>query len=196
MGNKYYAVKKGLVPGVYETWDECKRQISGVSGAKFKSFETKEEAEKYVGSVKAPKVVDANAPHAIVMGSYNPNTRTYGYAAALVCSNNTTYIKGSASEKGMSSLKKVAGEMLGIKEVAREAIKQKLLELTIYHESESAGAWANGDWSANKASTNSFYNEMYDLSGEILLMYSPGYDGLSDDILDHLENEAMMIVGL
>lgn len=35
---KYYAVKIGIKPGIYETWAECELQIKGVSGAKYKSF--------------------------------------------------------------------------------------------------------------------------------------------------------------
>ena len=37
---KFYAVWQGRTPGVYRTWDECQRQISGFSGAKYKSFAT------------------------------------------------------------------------------------------------------------------------------------------------------------
>ncbi|XP_036364736.1 ribonuclease H1 isoform X2 [Octopus sinensis] len=40
----FYAVKKGRVPGVYETWTECQEQINGFYGAKFKKFSTEEEA--------------------------------------------------------------------------------------------------------------------------------------------------------
>ena len=42
MASKYYAVKKGKKPGVYRTWDECKAQTDGFSGAIFKSFKTQE----------------------------------------------------------------------------------------------------------------------------------------------------------
>lgn len=30
---KYYAVKEGRTPGVYETWDECRDQVRGQKGA-------------------------------------------------------------------------------------------------------------------------------------------------------------------
>lgn len=43
---KYYTVWVGNTPGVYDSWDECQKQIKGFNGAKFKSFESKEEAEK------------------------------------------------------------------------------------------------------------------------------------------------------
>lgn len=37
---KFYAVKKGKNIGVYNTWDECKKQVNGFSGAEYKSFST------------------------------------------------------------------------------------------------------------------------------------------------------------
>lgn len=47
MGKKrYYVVWKGLVPGVYDTWDECRCQIEGVKQALYKSFATLAEAER------------------------------------------------------------------------------------------------------------------------------------------------------
>ena len=52
MASKYYAVKKGKKPGVYRTWDECKAQTDGFSGAIFKSFKTQEEAEAFIGIKK------------------------------------------------------------------------------------------------------------------------------------------------
>lgn len=42
--NKYYVVWKGLNPGVYDNWAECKMQVEGQESAKYKSFETREEA--------------------------------------------------------------------------------------------------------------------------------------------------------
>ena len=39
---KYYAVKIGLVPGLYLTWGECQQNINGFSGAVYKSFDTDE----------------------------------------------------------------------------------------------------------------------------------------------------------
>lgn len=49
MANKYYAVRKGLTPGIYFTWDECKRNVDGFSGAEYKSFKTIEDAKEYMG---------------------------------------------------------------------------------------------------------------------------------------------------
>lgn len=43
---KYYVVWKGMNPGIYESWDECKRQIQGFEGAVYKSFPSKRMAEE------------------------------------------------------------------------------------------------------------------------------------------------------
>jgi ribonuclease HI len=43
---KYYVVWQGKKTGVFDNWAECQLQIHGVEGAKYKSFESKAEAEK------------------------------------------------------------------------------------------------------------------------------------------------------
>eukprot|EP00124_Ichthyophonus_hoferi_P000957 Ihof_evm4s42 gene=Ihof_evmTU4s42 len=44
----YYAVANGRTPGLYNTWEECKNQTNGYSGAKYQKFKTKEEAQRFV----------------------------------------------------------------------------------------------------------------------------------------------------
>lgn len=48
MAKKYYAVRKGRKTGVFLTWAECQKQVTGVSGAEFKSFGTMAEAKEFV----------------------------------------------------------------------------------------------------------------------------------------------------
>ncbi|WP_125580895.1 ribonuclease H family protein [Levilactobacillus cerevisiae] len=57
MAQKYYAVRKGKKPGIYRTWPETQKQVSGFSGAEYKSFATAAEAETFMqsGSAKASK---------------------------------------------------------------------------------------------------------------------------------------------
>lgn len=43
---KYYCVWKGRVPGVYESWEDCKKQTDGFAGAEHKAFKTKQKAEE------------------------------------------------------------------------------------------------------------------------------------------------------
>lgn len=42
---KYYAVMKGRKTGIFTSWAECESQIKGFSGAIYKSFKTRQEAQ-------------------------------------------------------------------------------------------------------------------------------------------------------
>ena len=44
----YYGVQKGRHPGVYDSWDACKKEVIGATGAIYKKFATREEAEAFV----------------------------------------------------------------------------------------------------------------------------------------------------
>ncbi len=50
---KYYAVKVGLEPGIYESWAEAEPLVKGFPMAKYKSFKTLEEARSYMEDRKA-----------------------------------------------------------------------------------------------------------------------------------------------
>ena len=41
---KYYVVWSGREPGIYTSWETCKKMVHGQEGASYKSFKTKEEA--------------------------------------------------------------------------------------------------------------------------------------------------------
>lgn len=47
---KYYVVWRGKKPGIYNSWQECKKMISGYKGAQYKSFTSFEEAKKAFNS--------------------------------------------------------------------------------------------------------------------------------------------------
>ncbi len=58
---KFYVVWVGQKPGIYDNWDECKKQISGFHQAIYKSFDSRQEADiafkddytKYFGNNKS-----------------------------------------------------------------------------------------------------------------------------------------------
>jgi ribonuclease HI len=43
---KYYVVWFGNPTGVFDSWEKCKKSITGIAGAQYKSFETQAEAKK------------------------------------------------------------------------------------------------------------------------------------------------------
>lgn len=59
MGKKkhYYAVRKGRKVGIFSSWNECQGYVLGFKDARFKGFQTREEAEDYMknGSGRSKK---------------------------------------------------------------------------------------------------------------------------------------------
>lgn len=66
---KFYVVWHGANPGIYDSWKDCKLQINGFEGAVYKSFDSKEEAEKayssspyiYIGTQKKAEAENPSA---------------------------------------------------------------------------------------------------------------------------------------
>ncbi|KAJ3070106.1 Ribonuclease H1 [Podochytrium sp. JEL0797] len=48
--SKYYAVRVGRTPGVFQSWDLCSREVSKFANAEFKSFATPQDAAAYLRS--------------------------------------------------------------------------------------------------------------------------------------------------
>ncbi len=59
----YYGVQKGCHPGVYESWDACKKEVIGATGAIYKKFAAREEAEAFVQSEGYGHAVSAASSH-------------------------------------------------------------------------------------------------------------------------------------
>ncbi len=49
MPAKFYAVRNGRSTGIFNSWDDCKAQTNGHSGAQFKSFNSQQEAAAWMG---------------------------------------------------------------------------------------------------------------------------------------------------
>ena len=43
--NKYYVVWRGRLTGIFDTWEECRKQTEGFEGAQYKGYPTRELAE-------------------------------------------------------------------------------------------------------------------------------------------------------
>lgn len=52
MKKRYYAVRVGEKPGIYQSWDEARIHVDGFRGAEFKGFPTYQEAEAFMESTK------------------------------------------------------------------------------------------------------------------------------------------------
>ena len=60
---KFYAVRKGNVTGILDTWEACKASVDGYPGAEYKGFTDLEEARSYLGLSASDKTMDTQVMH-------------------------------------------------------------------------------------------------------------------------------------
>lgn len=87
---KFYVVWQGLSPGIYDTWEECENQVRGFAGAKYKAFNSIEEATAaFRGSYEDQATLlialaNRKAAHATDFSAF-PAIRTDGIAVDGAC---------------------------------------------------------------------------------------------------------------
>ena len=72
----FYAVAIGRNVGIYRTWPECQKQVSGYKGAVYKGFATREQCAEYIRE-NGPND-DWQDPQEISSSTMDPNTVTDG----------------------------------------------------------------------------------------------------------------------
>lgn len=86
---KFYVVWEGLAPGIYDTWDEARAQVEGFRGARYKAFNTIEEATAaFRGSYEDQAlllIALANRQPAMVNTADFPEIRTDAIAVDGAC---------------------------------------------------------------------------------------------------------------
>jgi len=150
--NKFFVVWEGKEPGIYRSWEECKRQIHGYGGAIYKGFATEAEAREamvspcwdFIGKNAKPK-----QPNSVEVAKYGmPNTESISVDAA--CSGNPgvmeyrgVYTKTAEEifrqgpfKEGTNNI----GEFLALVH-GLAFLKQKNSALPIYTDSKTALAW-------------------------------------------------------
>lgn len=150
---KYYVVWSGGTPGIYSSWADCQLQTKGYKDARFKSFESRAEAERafasspyeYIGSraqkKAAPKLpADGSMPAGVVENSL---------AVDAACSGNPGQMEYRGVYVGSRQQVFHFGPTLGTNNIGEflaivhglALIKQKGLDLPIYSDSKIAMGW-------------------------------------------------------
>ena len=139
----YYAVRRGRKPGIYRTYAECEKQVSGFSHQEYKKFSSREAAEEYMQEKE-------NKAWAFVLGDYNSDTGVYGYGGFL-CDGERDYpLSGCANDPDIRTMRADAGKLLGIMAAVRKAEELGIQELTIRYDLTGIEKWATGEWKAGR----------------------------------------------
>lgn len=168
MPSKFYAVRKGRKNGIYHSWAECQTQITGFSGAEYKSFKTEEEAIQYIhgGQPNVRKPV-SEEEHAVayVDGSYNIATKEYSYGAILQHMGKEYVYSEKGTDSSLADMRNVAGEILGARKMMEFCVENDIKQLDLYYDYEGIEKWCTGAWQAKKEGTIAYrdaYNSMKD----------------------------------
>lgn len=148
--SNFYTVWNGVCPGVYTNWNDCRKQVEGYESAIYKSFPTKDEAErafsdspwKYVGknTEEAKPITITNNPQIIknslaVDAACSGNPGVLEYRGVYVETGEEIFRQGPF-EMGTNNI----GEFLALVH-GLALLKQKGTAIPIYSDSVNAITW-------------------------------------------------------
>ncbi len=199
---KYYAIRGNEWEGVYTSWDKCKDKIKG---GQCKSYKTEEDANKFIegildyetGKHKEEKEnfkIEENI-YSFVDGSFNPETNVYGCGGFLVVNGEKYEISGSKCDE-LSSMRNVAGEILGSRLAIEKAIELGLSEITIFYDYLGIEMWATKKWQAKKEGTKDYVKFIEEASGKIKINFKKVRGHIGIDGNEEADKLAKAAVGI
>ncbi|MBR4944122.1 MAG: ribonuclease H family protein [Peptococcaceae bacterium] len=215
MAQKFYAVKQGRKTGLFTTWDDCKAQVQGYSGAVYKSFPTLAEAQAYLWGTggtagntgnqaeqKQEETLNLNALPADEMvayvdGSFHLEKRMFAYGAVIFYNGKEYRFAGSDADAELAEMRNVAGEIRGAEKAMAFALEEGAKVLHIYHDYEGIARWCTGEWQAKKTGTQQyreFYRKAVAAGLSVIFHKVKGHSGDKyNDLADKLAKEALGI---
>lgn len=187
---KFYAVRKGLVPGIYKTWPETQQQINGFSGAEFKSFTIEEQAIEYMNNVTEDVVAPADALSAYVDGSHSSETNQYSFGAVMLLNDKVldTISRVGDNPKYIDS-HQIAGEVFGALHAIQWAVQKGYESIFVHYDFIGIEKWANGEWDTKKPVSMDYINYYHKIAKHIDVYFikvkahaGNYYNELADDI--------------
>ena len=152
MKNKFYTVWTGRQIGVFNSWDECRLQVEGFPGAKYKGFPTREAAESAFKNGPDSVESDVKTQNFASLPDGTPKPNTISIAVDAACSGNpgkmeyrgvfvdtgTELFKSPVFEGGTNNI----GEFLAIVHCLAWQQKNKL-NYPIYSDSVNGQKWVS-----------------------------------------------------
>ena len=153
--NKFYVVWSGHTPGIYTSWEDCKKEVNGFKGAEYKGFPSLDIAEKEFEKRKSSenKVMDKDfakgdnsfnplLPDNIdqgalcVDGACSGNPGKGDYQCVVVGTKENIFLH-TDFQKTTNNLM----EFFALVECLQYLVKNKTYNMTVYSDSVSAMAW-------------------------------------------------------
>jgi len=189
---KYYAVRKGRTPGIYQTFEEAKLQVDGFSGAEYCSFTSEEEALSYLAEEEVTP--DLSKPTAYVDGSFDEKTGRYSFGCVFFYEGKEYHFKKAFEPDELSSMRNVAGEIKGAGFIIYYCVNRGIKELELYYDYIGISQWYNGDWKANLYGTMKYQEFASQVKSEIDVRFhkvKSHTNNKYNDLADQLAKEAL-----
>ncbi|AJC72858.1 RNase H [Pseudothermotoga hypogea DSM 11164 = NBRC 106472] len=152
---KYYAVKRGRCPGIYEDWQRAREQVEGFPNAEYRSFASKADALAYLRGEtwRCPDFMK-DTILVCVDGSYRDGVCGSGI---VVCDQEgLREFYFWTDEPDLAKMRNVAGEILAVLFAVNYALQRGTKRLVIRHDFENLDKWISGEYR-----TKTFLTEIY-----------------------------------
>lgn len=218
---KIYAVRKGNKTGLFYSWDECKKAVHGYSGAEYKGFLTKDEAEAFLNIGKITKgnmiITEMDVSEKMnetisdkirsttdklivyVDGSFDIHLQKYSFGCVILLEDGRILERyGNGEEPELLAIRNVAGEMYGAMYAVQWAFENGYSSVVLHYDYEGIEKWANGSWKANKIKTQEYQKKViqYRESMDIVFVKVLAHSGdVYNERADKLAKKAVGING-
>ena len=151
---KYYAVKVGNNPGLFDNWAERQESRKALSGAVYKSFNSKEEAEAFLSDrdiwgEQIAADIEQGYLVAFCDGSFDKELNRYSYGVIIIGGDHTeTPLCGYGSNPKYIVSNNIIGEIFGVINALDWAVSNGYEKIKIYHDYEGLSKWLSGEWDA------------------------------------------------
>ena len=156
---KLYAVRKGKKTGLFETWEACRAAVEGYSGAEYKSFLSRAEAEAYLAGSVGPFLEQSAAGQVVayVDGSFSEALGKYAFGCVLIKPDGEIVREsGNGDNPESLELRNVTGEMLGAMFAVKWCEVNGYPAVKLCYDYMGIDKWATGGWRANKSLTQKY----------------------------------------
>lgn len=184
---KYYAVKKGITPGIFTRWDECRAVVEGYPGAEFQGFATLAEAQDYLGETGSPaqgkraaKAVELPPYETVpgrllvyVDGSYDDRLPRYAFGCVFLLEGGELRLAmGNGDNPQSLRHRNVTGEMLGAMYAVRTAMRNGYQAVEIRYDYDGIEKWVAGSWRSKTELTRKYAESMQEWGRSIRICFT------------------------